>query len=302
MRIIAIIFVCLCLFLPAGPAFGQIGDAAMVVDLSGTSVYESGSEKGNQVELMDFLAKGDVIRLEEGARLVLNYFASGLREEIDGPGQITIDLEQSRNDQKVAIKSSKVEFVPSQAQVQVGDAQHTGVVALRSPPPMVPPLTASLNPNHTALRGLPIALQWEPQPGVSRYAVVVADVLEDVVFKTETDSTQVVVEKTDIKSGEEYVWKAQDAGAPELGLEGQARFYLLSPEKLSELSHTEAYIKKTYKEGSSEALIALAMLYKKYELNAEAKTVLAELLEANPRNRNINRHMESLGNNYHPGS
>ena len=83
MRIIAIIFVCLCLYLPAGPAFGQTGDAAMVVDLSGTSVYESGSEKGNQVALMDFLAKGDVIRLEEGARLVLNYFASGLREEID---------------------------------------------------------------------------------------------------------------------------------------------------------------------------------------------------------------------------
>ena len=300
MKIITVIFMCLSLFMAASPALSQAEDAAMVVDMGGSINYENGPNKGNQVALMDFLALGDVIHLKKGATLILNYFASGQREEINGPGQITVGLNRSKRKEDVTVKSEKVEFVPPKALVQSADSQHMGVIALRSPSPMGRSLTASLSPNQTALRGLPLALSWDPQPGVSRYEVVVADILEDVVYKTETDGTQCLVEKTELKPGEEYIWKAQDADAPDLGLAGQARFYLLNPEQLAELSHTENYIKKTYKEGTAEYLIALAMLYKKYELNSEARTVLEALLRGNPGNRNIRQQVQSLAGNYHP--
>ena len=303
MKVIAVILLCLPLFMPVSSAYGQSEDAAMVVDMSGAATYENGAHKDNPVALMDFLAKGDVIKLENGATLVLNYFASGQREEISGPGQITVGVDQSRKDQKVEVKSNKVEFVPPPAQVQIADAQHSGVVALRSPPSPVPSLLeTNLNPNKTALRGLPITLTWQPQPGVSRYEVVVADILEDVVLKTETDTSNYLLDKPTLRPGEEYVWKAQDADAPELSLEGQAHFYLLSKEQLSELNHTENYIRKTYKEGSTESLIALAALYMKYELNEEARNVLDQLLKNHPGNRNVNWYLKNLDRNYHLGS
>ncbi len=66
-------------------------DVAMVVDLKkGRAYYETGDRQSREVILMDFLKTGDKIRLEPDTVLVLNYFDPGVREEISGPGNITV--------------------------------------------------------------------------------------------------------------------------------------------------------------------------------------------------------------------
>ena len=44
------------------------------------------------------------------------------------------------------------------------------------------------------------------------------------------------------------------------------------------------------------------MLYKKYQLNDEARVVLLELRKKQPLNTNIVKHLNDLRKNYHPGS
>ncbi len=70
--------VCLMLGLPAGTA---AAGPAVVMDFQGEVVQEPG---GVPVGLLDTLAEGARVRLGPGGVLMLNYVASGLREEITG--------------------------------------------------------------------------------------------------------------------------------------------------------------------------------------------------------------------------
>ncbi|MDY6852704.1 MAG: hypothetical protein SV487_11615 [Thermodesulfobacteriota bacterium] len=291
-----ILLACAALAWLAGPVLAE--DAAMVVDVKNRdAVYESGEKKGRVVMLMDFLAQGDRIKLGPQATIVLNYFASGLREEISGPGVITAGLQASRKNEGADIKAAKVDYIPPQTAARTSDVQHAGVVALRDTKNKTKKLFL-LALSDSAARSLPLRFRWAPVSGAEKYDLVLTDVLDTIVFKTGTDQTEVLFQEDKLVLGEEYWWKVRAMSGPEVMAKAIGQFHVLTLEDLGKLEQSEQDIKKRFSQGSAESQIALAMLFQNYRLNDEAKVILLGLRKKHPRNSNIIRQLKMLRTNY----
>jgi hypothetical protein len=278
-------------------------DAAMVVDLKGEpAVYESGTKAGQEVLLMDFLAKDDKIDIKEGTTLVLNYFASGAREEIEGPGTITVGAESSAKAGEARIQTAKVDYIPP----AVGgkgreEALHAGTVALRGFTDTSPELQP-LEPTDTVVRSLPLTFKWRAVPGATGYRFALLDVKGEALDSAEVKSPEYASDVTKLNAGSEYSWSVEALEEEEVIAEGGGKFLMMDAETRIQVGLTEQYIRKNYPDESTEGLIALAMLYKKYQLNDEAKNILTNLSRQHPRNANIVRHINELKMNYSPQS
>lgn len=274
-------------------------DAAMVVDLQGGAVYDDAEGKGKNVELMDFLAAGRRIKLADKSLIVLNYFSSGAREEINGPGTIIIGAESSVKEEGAEIKTAKVDYIPKQADVGVGGADHGGVVVMRDLNPTQPTVLL-LALSDTAARSKPVKFRWRPVSGADKYRLTVTDVRDKTLLTFTTSKTEYSSKKKSLKSGMEIYWNVEALASGKVIAEGGGQFYILDKEKYNNVVLSEQYIDKNYPEGSTEALIAKAMLYKRYQLNDDARAVLLDLRKDHPRNRNIVEHIKSLRSNYSP--
>jgi len=299
MRKQAVFFVLVILFCWTGLASADNQDAAMVVDLTGgKAVFESGVNKGQEVMLMDFLVEGEKVRLEQGATIVLNYFASGSREKITGPGVIVVGLQSSRKMGQINISSNKVDYIPPQSVVGGRDAQHLGVVVFRdvdiSGKKKVMPMTMA----NTAVRNTHFTFEWQAFEGADRYKILLYDNQGKLVDQAETSKTSITYSEPKIPRGREFQWTVQALAGEKVLAEGVGRFFLLTMPSLSQLAHTESYIKNHYPGESTEAKIALALLYKKYQLNDDAREILVELKKENPGNKNIAHQLASLKGNY----
>jgi hypothetical protein len=114
------------LFGLAGPATAQ-GPVAVVEDVQG---------KVSDVEFMDYVVPGKVIKLGPDSRLVLGYMKSCRRETITGGGTVTIGEEQSVV-QLGDIKSAKVDC-DAHAQLvdqSTGESAATVVRSMNPAPP-----------------------------------------------------------------------------------------------------------------------------------------------------------------------
>lgn len=291
-----ILLACAALVWLAGPVLAE--DAAMVVDVKhGGAVYESGEKKGREVMLMDFLAEGDRIKLGPQTTIVLNYFASGLREEISGPGVITAGLKASQKDGGANVKTAKVDYIPPQTAARTSDVQHAGVVALRDTKAKTKKIFL-LALSDSAARSLPLRFRWAPVSGAKKYSLVLTDVLDTIIFKTETDQVEASFQKDGLVLGEEYWWKVRAMSESEVIAKGIGQFHVLTLEDLARLERSERDIKERFSQDSTESRIALAMLYQNYRLNNEAKVILLGLRRKHPRNSNIIRQLKMLRNNY----
>lgn len=288
----------LTLALLCSPAPASAEDAAMVMDLkNGSAVYTAGMNKGREVQVMDFLAEGDAVELAPQAVLVLNYFASGLREEITGPGAVTVGPDASRAGEGVSVRTENVEVVPPQAVASVADDQHAGVVVLREM--MSPDLEmVLLGLKDTAVRDLPLHFKWAAVEGASNYRFKLVDAVGNIVYETRTTSTDVVFEKPDLVRGDEYVWTVDAMDGDLFLVAGEGRFYLLSEERRAKLVEAEAFVQKHYPAGSTEADVVRAMLCQSNELNDEALAILVSLRGRHPGNPNIVRQIQALRGNY----
>ena len=279
-------------------------DAAMVVDLKGGSArFAAGPRQGRQVELMAFLVRGDKIQLEPGTTLVLNYFASGLREEISGPGSVVIGLKSSQKG-NAAVKSVKVDYIPARARTAPREAERAGVVTMRSGPRALP-LSKEiqvLEPVRTAVRALPVRFVWRPVSGVGAYEVTLTDSVNNTLYSRNVADVVDICASPDLPRGRELNWRVETRVEGGLPARGGGAFYILSPAQVKEVAHAEAYIAKAYGPGSTEALVARAMLYTKYQLNDEARFVLLTLKEKQPKNENLVRYIQTLRDNFTPGS
>jgi hypothetical protein len=107
-------------------------DVAMVMDiLHGKAFYQSGTKKGKEVVLVDFLTEGDKIKLEAKMTLILNYFASGTQEELTGPGTIIVGKTSSKTEGKVVVKQEKPEYIPPKLQINKAELQQFGASQVR---------------------------------------------------------------------------------------------------------------------------------------------------------------------------
>lgn len=275
-------------------------DAAMVVEVkSGQAVYNSGDKKGSEVALMDFLAPGVQIKLNPDTVLILNYFASGAREEIHGPGIVTIGNDKS-GIKGAKVQSEKVDYLPQTA-MNEGEGGHMGAVVLRDiggPKDEVLPVGLK----DTAVRSLPLKFQWVQVPGADEYSLSVTDSRGSGVISEKTKASYFEAQDMDFEKGVEYTWSVEALSGREVMGEGGGSFFLLPDEQVQHLALSEKYIQNTYPEDSMESRVARAMLYKKYQLNDEARVVLLELRKKQPLNTNIVKHLNDLRNNYHPGS
>jgi hypothetical protein len=317
-RLLAII-----LMIFAGADICPAQDTAMLVGLQNAGVfYESGEKNGQEVMLMDFLKPGDKIRLEPHAMMILNYFEPGLREEITGPGTITVGTGASkeavsmgnitlrsgtgkesdtinrfkpglREDvsakeiSTVKIIRTKTHKLPPKVFLLKEDTQQSGAVPLRGGEKEFPIIILGLA-NTSVRPSVPIIFQWKPVKDAKRYHLRIYDIGNSLHLKTATKETSFTYDKSDLKCNEIYTWRVS-ASAHEKTYEGNGSFSILSQDSLKKLIQAEEKIKAECPEDSDELLTRLAFIYRYYELNDESAEMLRELHRRHPWNRNIQR-------------
>ncbi|MDM8549734.1 hypothetical protein QUF72_06645 [Desulfobacterales bacterium HSG2] len=287
---IAALFVIL---ISSSVCFGK--DAAMIVDLRGKAFYESG---GQQIILMDFLKTGDEIRLKPGAVLILNYFASGIREEITGPGSITIGIEQSSKEGNVNVSCSKTDYLPPKAVLSREDVQQSGATAFRGlgdPDKIVilgdPDKIVILGPADTAVRSHPL-FRWKSVRRAESYRFRIYDAQKSLYFETKTFETKTKeinfsYDKLALNEDEDYIWTVSAMRAGKVLAMGNGEFSVLNKKNLEELIRAEKKIKTAFPEDSAELLISLALTYRHYKLYDEAAEIVGKLERLYPGNQNI---------------
>lgn len=288
----------LVLALTCSPALAGPDDVAMVVDLEGgPAVYDSGEKQGREVALMDFLAQGDRIRLEAGTRLTLNYFASGRREDITGPGVIVAEVKGSRQEKGAALTGSRVAYLPPKSAVKEADLQHVGAVVLRDVGEKKKRVVL-LSPFKTAVRSPRPVFCWRPVAGAEAYRVQVLDLMDQTLLDVTTARTEMAYPRADLTRGLKYRWIVTALAQGQSLAKGQGRFFLLSEEEAQKVSQAEEAIKSGYPEGTTASLVTLALMYQNHELNDEAAEVYRQLHQRYPDNENITRQLKSVDPNF----
>ncbi|MGE0253085.1 MAG: hypothetical protein AB7N54_00695 [Alphaproteobacteria bacterium] len=120
---------------------------------SPAAVVEEVADKSADVEEMEFVAAGQVIRLAAGGRLVLGYLASCVREEITG-GTVTI----GENESTVAggkVERGKTPCAGTQLALSDRQTRSSGVVVFRAPPTAAKP-AATPEPAYTLYGTAPL--------------------------------------------------------------------------------------------------------------------------------------------------
>lgn len=298
-------------------------DTAMVVGLQNAGVfYESGEKEGQEVMLMDFLKPGDKIRLEPHSMIILNYFEPGIREEIIGPGRITVGTGASREAvsmenitvrsgaaketgtinhlkpglrEKVSAKETgipkivrtKTHKLPPKVFLLKEDVQQSGAVPLRGDGEEFRILILGLA-NTSVRPSVPIIFRWKPVKGAELYHLRIYDLANNLHLKTGTKETSFTYEKSDMKCNEVYKWRVS-ASVHGKTYEGNGSFSVLSQDSLKKLIQAEEKIKAECPEDSDELLTRLAFVYRYYELNDESAEKLRELHRRHPWNKNIQR-------------
>jgi hypothetical protein len=299
-------------------------DAAMVVDIPGEApVFLSKDKAGEPVELMAFLIRGDRMKLADGDVIVLNYFASGVREEITGPGDVTVGTDQS------SVKGARVDRteavrIPDQVEVESKDAQKVGTVVIRgTDPPGLGPAGSALSARkdpydvHTRLTAflaeysrpdkiIPYSLyytvvsgdrpvfRWSALSGDMYYRLGIFDHRDHLVHRRELTDNQYVYDGPPLETGVDYNWTVEAlSGAMKLG-EGGGRFRLLPMDKRDNLFRLESEIRQRHGFSGNESRILLSMLYENYRLYDEAANVLDLLSTVQPENQRLAARLKLL--------
>ncbi|QTA93174.1 hypothetical protein [Desulfonema magnum] len=260
-------------------------DAAMVVDLKkGRAYYETGDRQAREVMLLDFLKTGDKIRLEPDTVLVLNYFLPGVREEISGPGKITLGTDASEKEGDVKIIASKTDYLLPKTLLGREDVQQSGAVVLRGDEQSHNIVILRLA--DTAVRSSQILFRWQPVKGAGNYMLKIYDTLGSCCFQTTAKENRLSYDKSDLKPDELYSWKVS-ATANGKTSEGGGAFFILDQKTLDKVIRAEKKIRSECPKDSDELLTRLAVIYRYYELNDNAADMLRELHRRYPRNGNI---------------
>ncbi|MDM8524963.1 hypothetical protein QUF80_16455 [Desulfococcaceae bacterium HSG8] len=291
-------------------------DAAMVMDIKrSTAYYEIGDKKGREIIILDFLKPGDRIRLKSGAVLVLNYFASGVWEEITGFGKITVGNGRSKGEGQVKIIASEPDYLPpirvgddrskkdedSQSEIIASepnyflpkaafsreDLQQSGVTVFRGP-------GSAIVLEDIAFRSPRPIFRWPRVQGAENYVVHISGT--DYNYKGQENSF--THNRSDMTRGNSYELKISAMVKDETLKEMKREFYILDQESLDKLILTEKKIRAECPEGSTGLLTRLAFVYRYYKLNDESADMLRKLHHRNPRNENIRRWLQKVAPAY----
>jgi hypothetical protein len=287
-------------------------DAAMVVEiLRGEAQYGGGAKEGQGVQLMDFLSSGDVITLLPDTVIVLNYLDSGNREQVTGPGRITVGPTASEAQEGATIESSKAAFTPPPSLISSPGGGQFGAVTLRGTgiastqttrPAMVDPMkqrldqykidcigpdkVAVLNLYQTASLSRRPVFKWAAAPGARNYIFTLFDSSGQKLMEEFPIANQFEVPAPGLVAGTRYRWSIQAMAGDKEIASSWSEFWVLTDEQKQKVEADEKKIKAGGGD-STEQQIALTYMYqfnKLYDLAAEAMRGLASKY---PKNENI---------------
>ena len=121
---------------------------------SPVAIVEDVSDRAAGVEFMDYVAKGKVIKLSGGGKLVLGYLKSCWRETISG-GTVTIGDDQSEIQGGTA-ERVKVACEAAKMQLTAELASKSGAMAFRDMPKNTRPSLTQLRPQFTLYGQAPL--------------------------------------------------------------------------------------------------------------------------------------------------
>ncbi len=288
------------------------GDAAMVVEIvRGEAQYGGGAKEGQGVQLMDFLSSGDVVTLLPDTVIVLNYLDSGNREQVAGPGRITVGPTSSEAQDGASIESSQAVFTPPPSLISTPGAGQFGAVTLRgggtSGPrtarvPMADPMqqrlaqyktdcvgpdkVAVLNLYHTASLSRRPVFQWAAVPGARNYIFTLFDSSGQKLMEEFPITNRFEVPEPGLVAGTRYRWSIQAmAGNREIA-SSWSEFWVLTDGQREKVEADEAEIKSKGGD-STETRIALTFLYQSNKLYDMAADTMRGLAAKYPKNENI---------------
>ncbi|MFH1092278.1 MAG: hypothetical protein V1742_11995, partial [Pseudomonadota bacterium] len=237
--------------------------------------YRSGLKMGQPVLPLDFLAQGDRINLPANSTLILNYFASGVREQLAGPGTITIGENGSRLDGAADMKTSETVFRPPDVILSQFESLHIGAIALKSASstPQLNIFTNPLKPDKTAVVSLNPVFSWKRLPAADKYRLRVSEAKGVLKLDVTVNADRYQHQSAFLDPGQEYSWTVEALEAkPPVTVQGS--FRVLSLDQVKDLQEKESRIKTAYGPDSTETLVSLALLYKSFGLEAETANIL----------------------------
>ncbi len=264
---------------------------AIVLNVSGRAVCEFTVEqedktivkKTKEVAIADILSEGDKITLESDCILKMNYFSTGVQEELAGNGTITVGEKGSQQVKgNLSIKNQKVfSFGERKVPIRKEDLQKFGVDMLRGDEDAAK--TGSeiriLRPADTAVRNNTPEFKWKAVKDVKKYVLDINDrrIITDLLYYNADSSIG-------LEPGKSYLWSvsAENKGAATL-----YRFKILSEKEAGEVAQWESDLRKKHAENSPELLLSQTLLYQKYSLNDDAADMLSRLSEKYPDNENF---------------
>jgi len=269
-------------------------DVVLVMDiLHGKAYYETGAKKGKEVVLVDFLAEGDTIKLAPQTVLILNYFVSGIKEELTGPGSITVGKSASQPEGAMVVKREKSEYIPPKSAISRAELQQSGAAALRGGKKDSQITLDSLD--YTDVRSTQPVFQWRPVEGADTYRIKVSDAQQEILkLDVETAETNFTVDKSGLIRGEEYCWIVLALAKGKIVAKGEGQFVILTEERLKEVERAEKAIEMQYPQEAPGRLISLAIAYQHYGLLDDAAAILRKLHKAYPENEHIRNWAQAL--------
>lgn len=277
-----------------------LDDSAMVLDIpAGGVYYDSGDQKGKSVQILDFLSSGVRLKLENNAKLFLNYFESGIREEIHGSGILEIGTAKSHASTTLLVKNEKAFELPGKAVMDIRDLQHMGTTVLRSAGARekrhnelgkIIPLTLS----DTNVKNKHPVFSWRAVKGAEKYRIRLSDASDALQREVEIRETSWRYEKNDLADGELYWWTVLAFSSERIIAKGEGQFSLLSKDELKEMEEKERRISRQCADSEMERMLYLAILYQQYDLLDDSIGILKTLHAEHPENGNIRKWLEVL--------
>lgn len=268
------------------PCLAQEGDVAMVMNLSGQAIYQTGKKAEQPLSIAAFLYSGDQILLKEGGSMVLIYSASGIREELTGPGIVRIGKTKSEiRDTSLQVRRTDADYLPDSGIIRT-DVRFAAT-PLRGYPETDPDHIRLLGLCDTNIRSLRPEFRWQASEGAEKYQLTIFNEKKEAIFETMTTETSFVSGETVLHHGKAYQWRIAALSGNKPFASGKGRFSVLGKEQVRELEQNENAIKARFPGKTPEHLITLAMVYQKYELADEAVDMVRQVQAYFPENKNI---------------
>ena len=276
-----------------------ISDVALIVDEPiGRVTLQVETDQEQKANLMEFLNEGDRIELGPEAVVVLNYFYSGVRERIQGPGRVIVGLSASVFDPGMKVRKSPALTLPR----TVTDSQQYGTTVLRGDLPkytgndarkdaMMAPWTTGrrefflvegagpekvrlLNLFQTAVSSVRPVFRWRRYNNADQYRVKLFGPEGRILLDAVTSKSSLELIGPDLKRGLKYLWIVQAMNDGRIIGEGRGEFRVLTREDHEIVTTIKDEIQNSCRPSSAEIALTCAFLCQQYLLYDEAAEAL----------------------------